>query len=223
VTERLIVALDGTTKEEALQLARKLSGLVWGFKVNDLLLGDGVQIVRDLKQVGNVFADPKLHDIPNTVSNGVVKLREAGADFITVHASGGEQMLKAAVSASNETKILAITALTSLSEKDTKAIYQQATKDAALSLALLAKNANVDGLVCSANELKYFGKGSEFENLLKVVPGIRPSWYSSSDDQVRTSTPQSALQNGANYLVIGRPITASKDPVEAVKQILSEI
>src|SRR5689334_17776634 len=118
--DKIIVALDGMTRSEALELATALKGSVWGFKVNDLLIQCGLEIVRELKKFGGVFADPKLSDIPNTVGNSVRVLAAAGADLITVHASASAASLKAAVAEAGPSRILAITVLTSMSDEDSK-------------------------------------------------------------------------------------------------------
>lgn len=221
--KRIIIPLDGMPKEQALELAKKLRDHVWGFKVNDLLLDCGVSIIQTLKAWGKVFADPKLHDIPNTVSNAVKKLGAAGADLITVHASGGAKMIEAAVAEAGEDKILAVTLLTSLSNDDALGIYRRSAEDTVLSLARSAAYAGAYGIVCSPQELLIIGKTPELRTLRKVIPGIRPSWYGSADDQQRTSTPQGAVEAGAHLLVIGRPITGADDPVEAAQRINEEL
>ena len=203
---KIIVALDGISEERALKIAKELRGLVWGFKVNDLLFENGA-IIKKLKKFGKVFADAKLHDIPNTVANSVVKLSKAGADIITIHASGGTEMMKAAKSGSGKSKIIAITVLTSSKKADN---FLKLVKD--------AEKASIDGVVCSAHELKYIKKP-----LIKIVPGIRPDWYNSKDDQNRTSTPQEAINWGADFIVIGRPILNSSNPRKAVLRILEEL
>ena len=202
---KIIVALDGISEKEALRIARLLKGLVWGFKVNDLLF-ESLGVIVKLKKFGNVFADAKLYDIPNTVTNSVRKLSTTGADMITVHASGGVEMMKAAKRSAGKSKILAVTVLTS---------FQGNQKKMVLKLVRDAEKAGLDGIVCSGLELKYLAKFS----LLKVVPGIRPKDYNKKDDQKRTVTPKEAIKLGADYLVIGRPITKSKDPPQAFREM----
>jgi len=198
----IIVALDGITVREALSIAAKLKGKVWGFKVNDLLF-EGLEIITKLKKFGKVFADAKLHDIPNTVANSVAKLSKAGADMISVHSSGGIEMMKAAKLVAGKSKIIAVTVLTSSKKADNF-----------LKLVDYAQKTNVDGIVCSAHELKYIKK-----QFLKVVPGIRPDWYNTKNDQKRTATPAEAVSLGADFIVIGRPITKSSDPVKAIEKL----
>ena len=208
---KIIVALDGVSVKEALNIASKLKNKVWGFKINDLLFSaeDG-EIISKLKKFGKVFADVKLHDVPSTVARSVARLEKAGADLITVHAVGGVEMMKAAKKAVRRTKILGVTLLTS---KNT------VSKKEFLELIADIKKTKLDGVVCSGHELKYLRP----PGLLKVVPGIRPKWYNIKDDQVRTVTPLEAVKLGADLLVIGRPIVKLADPVEAVKRVISEI
>ncbi len=219
-TSPIIIPLDGMTESTALAMAKELSGSVWGFKVNDLLIECGVSIVTKLKKYGNVFADPKLHDIPNTVSNSVQRLDEAGADFISIHASGWTEMMEAAVQATSNSKILAITILTSLDDEGVDAIYHNSTIDQVLWLAEIAKFSKVHGVVCSPMELELL---EEIPELIKVIPGIRPKWYLNEDDQKRVATPENAMKNGADLLVIGRPITSDKNPYEAAQRTMGEI
>ena len=202
---KIIVALDGISEMEALRIAKLLKGQVWGFKVNDLLF-EGPGIIKKLKKFGNVFADAKLYDIPNTVANSVKRLALAGADMVTVHASGGIEMMRVAKENAGHSKILAVTVLTSFRGSQNKIV---------LKLAREAEKAGLDGIVCSGHELKYVSKIS----LLKVVPGIRPKDYNKKDDQKRTVTPKEAIKLGADYLVIGRPITKSKDPPQAFREM----
>ncbi len=220
---KIIIPLDGVTRAKALATAEQLKGLVWGFKVNDLLLRQGVEIVRDLKEFGNVFADAKLHDIPNTVANSVSALVEAGADLITVHASGGREMLKAAVHHSRSAKILAVTMLTSLKESDADEMFGRNIPSLVRSFALLAADSGVHGIVCSPQELELLSRERQLGSLMKVTPGVRPTWYETADDQARVMTPRQAAELGADFLVIGRPITGHADPQAAAKLILDEI
>jgi orotidine-5'-phosphate decarboxylase len=222
-TSKVIIPLDGLSEVQSLELATKLAGMVWGFKVNDLLLYSGVKIISELKKFGKVFADAKLHDIPNTVGNGVKRLAEAGADLITVHASGGLVQLEAAMKNAGHAQILAITLLTSMTEQDAKRIYASSTKETVIKLAKLASDAKVSGIVCSPEELPALANESFAKTLIKVTPGIRPSWYKAKDDQSRILTPAAAICAGADLLVVGRPITGHVDPVEAAKLVNQEV
>ncbi len=218
--ERIIVALDGMNGEQALALAGTLGSKVWGFKVNDLLIQEGVSIITSLKRFGKVFADAKLHDIPNTVGNGVKALAGAGADIITVHVSGGRAMLKAAASNAGNAKIVAVTVLTSFSEEDSLEIFQRKPLAAILDFAALAEASGVHGITCSPQELDDL---REVKQLFKVTPGVRPSWYGKADDQKRVLTPKQALDKGSDFLVIGRPITGDENPAAAVQRIVEEL
>jgi len=212
---KIIVALDGVAAKESLDIAAKLKNNTWGFKINDLLFEPN--IISKLKKYGNVFADAKLHDIPSTVARSVARLEKTGADMITVHASGGMEMMKAAKRSARRAKIIGVTVLTSKSTVNKKEF---------LKLVKDIKKAKLDGVVCSAHELKYL-KNSKF---LKVVPGIRPKWftrrllkrYDKKDDQSRKTTPAQAVKLGADLLVIGRPIIKSPNQPEALEKILSE-
>ena len=221
--QRIVVALDGIEKNEALKLAQKLRDSVWGFKVNDLLVECGVSIISELKAYGQVFADAKLHDIPNTVANGVKRLSAAGADLITIHASGGSSMIAQAAACAGEARILAVTALTSLNAGDTQAIYRRSPAESVIFLAKLAAASGAHGTVCSPEEVGMLSAQPELGKLIKVVPGIRPSWYGKTDDQQRTNTPAEAVKSGASLLVIGRPIVKHQDPVEAARMVNEEI
>lgn len=205
---QVIIALDGLSIKEALKFARVIKGMVWGFKVNDLLF-ENVQIIRKLKKFGKIFADAKLHDIPNTVSNSVKKLSMAGADMITVHASGGVEMMRSAKKSSGRSKILAVTLLTS--KKNNPIEITKLTKDIIKS--------GVDGIVCSGDSLPLIQRIFKSKSLLRVVPGIRPKWYKKKDDQRRITTPKKAIEFGADYLVIGRPILNAKNPLDALAKL----
>ena len=218
LNKRVIVALDGIDRARALELAAELSAVVWGFKVNDLLVQYGVSILGDLKKFGAVFADAKLHDIPNTVSNSVARLAGAGADLITIHGSGGAKMIEAACKTRDQAKILAVTILTSIDDPTARSVYGVGPRDGVARLAGIAAGAGADGVVCSPEELGLF-EAKELNGLIRVTPGIRPADYGKSDDQSRTMTPQAAIAAGASLLVIGRPITGENDPRRAAEAI----
>lgn len=210
---QIIVALDGMDREEALMLAWTLSSTVWGFKVNDLLLSHGLDIIRELKCLGRVFADPKLYDIPKTVGNGVRRLAHAGADLITVHASGGKRMMRAAVENAGESKILGVTALTSMDDSEVQATYHRTVDETVWDLAHLAHESGAHGVVCSSREVKMLSH----LNFIKVVPGIRLKSVD-GDDQRRVGDGA-----GADLFVIGRPIVEASDPIKAVHDIVNSV
>jgi orotidine-5'-phosphate decarboxylase len=226
----IIVALDGMTIENAGKLAHDLAGLVWGFKLNDLFTRHGPDAVRHIGAYGNIMLDCKWYDIPATVANHAKAamqscLFEKSGDKIqiaTVHAHGGIEMMKAAVK-EMPGKIAAVTILTSFDACEyrlTHGLDRDITIGSQVqALATLAEIAGCSYMVCSGKELELV----KDIKLQKIVPGIRPAWHNKADDQKRTMTPKEAISLGAEYLVIGRPITEAKNPVEAVKLTLEEI
>ncbi|MCB0323210.1 MAG: orotidine-5'-phosphate decarboxylase, partial [Bdellovibrionales bacterium] len=156
--------------------------------------------------------------------NAVKRLAAAGAGLITVHASAGEEALRRAVAAADGASILAITILTSFAEPAVQRIYRRAIPDAVTEFALLAAKVGVPGIVCSPQELSLLGERGELGHLLKVTPGVRPSWFDrAGDDQSRVLTPREAVEAGATHLVIGRPITGAADPQAAAERINEEL
>lgn len=222
---KIIVALDGMGVISALSLAKKLAGENVLFKANDLLDDEeGINIIAMLNGYGSVMADPKLHDIPNTVKNRVVKYARMTPVFITVHASGGIAMMRAAVENCGQSKILAVTVLTSLSEEECHNNLGGPVKVKVLQYARNAVLAGVHGIVCSPKELEFLSQFPELKILTKVTPGIRPVWHlDPKDDQSRVTTPARAVKLGTDYMVIGRPIVKAEDPVEAVRKTKQEI
>lgn len=216
---KIVVALDGLDYNSAKSIVQTLEGQVWGFKVNDLLLEHGTSIISMLKHHGKVFADPKLFDIPNTVRNAVDRLVLAGADLITVHASGGIEMMWKAMEAGGP-RILAVTVLTSMSPEDVEAVY--GVRDAAFHedsvrhntvarLAEMAMGANCWGVVCAAGDLPHIPAG-----IHTVVPGFRPKGKIAGDDQKNIGGFKEVEK--ASLVVVGRPITMTGDPKAVVEQ-----
>ncbi|MEK7063753.1 MAG: orotidine-5'-phosphate decarboxylase [Patescibacteria group bacterium] len=203
----VIVALDGLSLSESLAVARVLKDHVWGYKVHELVMREGFGVIKKLKRFGKVFVDLKLHDIPHTVGLETDALVKYGADLISVHASGGREMLEAAVKAGGR-RVVAITVLTSLPA-------QEARK--APGLASLARAAGVTNIVCSPQELGSLRRLSKTVTL--ITPGIRRG--SKLYDQKRTMPPLQALALGADLLVIGRPITESSDHAAALATLFS--
>ena len=223
--EKIIVALDVPTKTEALELVEKLSGQISFFKIGlQLYTGEGPEIVRAVSSTGSkVFLDLKLHDIPNTVARAVESAGRLGVQMLTIHLSGGSEMIRAAIAArANNTLILGVTVLTSSTEETLRGIgVQDKLDDQVLRLAKLGVDAEINGIVASPHEIKSLRR--DFGDKFKiVVPGIRPSG-AEANDQKRTMSPRDALDAGADYLVIGRPITAHRNPREATKRILEDI
>ena len=168
----------------------------------------------------DIFLDLKLHDIPNTVKKSIEGLKLLPINMITIHTSGGLEMMKAAMDAVNGTdiKVFGVTALTSLTDADTNTIYQRDAASQVNAMLEIAVQANIDGIVCSPHELNLVSRRG---SLLSITPGIRLS--NSDDDQSRVMTPQKAIELGADYLVIGRPITEASDPKIALKSIYNSI
>ncbi len=223
----ILVALDTPTGTEARRLATDLVPHVAGFKIGlELLMGPGPTLITELRELGRpIFVDAKLHDIPNTVSAAARQLGAAGARWVTVHASGGKAMMEAAVDglgtgAGNETAgILAVTVLTS-HEDLTDVGVADPISDQVGRLARLAGVAGVEGVVCSAREIRVCAGAAP--DLIRVVPGIRPGGVA-HHDQARVATPESAIADGADFLVVGRAITLATDPVAAAGAIAETI
>jgi orotidine-5'-phosphate decarboxylase len=228
----IIVALDVKTKEDALSLVKILGDKIDFYKIGSVLFTHyGPEIIRELKKMNKkVFLDLKYHDIPNTVKSAIKEAVNIGVDMITIHTLGGYTMMKEAQicveQESREKKIiepiiLGVTVLTSMQEKDLFDIgINRKVSSQVKKLAVLARNSGIKGVVCSSMELPIVKKVNK--NFIAVVPGIRPE-DSSTNDQKRIATPKSAIENGADYLVIGRPIIEAKNPVEVVENILKTI
>lgn len=218
----LIVALDGKSWDEILPLIDQLRTTGCIFKVNDLLFGQGIaNLLPDLSVYGRVMADLKGHDISNTVENTCKRLRPHNPWAVTVHASGGEKMIQAAVKAfeGTATKVLAVTVLTSIDENTSREIFTRLPIDQVMVLAEIAKRAGAQGLVCSAQEVKALR--DKFPGALLITPGVR-SPGAEAGDQARVDTPKAARDNGANHLVMGRQLLGAADPVAEVRRVLSE-
>ena len=166
-----------------------------------------------------IFLDLKLHDIPNTVKNGLEALNKIKPILTTIHVSGGDEMMKSSVKDKKFTKILGVSILTSIDSKQTKKFYNQKNVSFLVKkFAKFAKKNGLDGVVCSPKEIKVIRKATG-RNFIIVTPGIRLKSKIKSDDQKRVETPEKAIEMGANYLVIGRPITKSKNPLKILKEI----
>ena len=227
IDSRLIVALDFPSAAPALALADRLSGLCRWFKVGlELYLAEGNPLVAELGRRGfSIFLDLKLHDIPNTVAGAVRTAAGAGAAFLTVHAAGGPAMLAAAAEAAasipSSPQLLAVTVLTSMDRGQLSAIgIDRSPADQVLLLAGAAAGAGLSGFVTSPEEVSALRR--RYPSATLVIPGIRPEG-SSSADQKRIATPAAALAAGADYLVVGRPITQAADPTAAAQAILAEM
>jgi len=223
--ERLIVALDVSTAREAQALVQRIGDAAGVYKIGlQLFTHEGPQVVRELVHSGRrVFLDLKLHDIPNTVSHAVKAAVELGAHMLTVHASGGSAMLRAATeAAAGRLDILAVTVLTSLTDEDVAETgISGRVADQALRMAALAQNSGCSGVVTSPREASLLRK-TLGEGFAIVTPGVRPAGAESHDQQ-RTATPAQAIANGASHIVVGRPITHATDPATAAQAIIAEM
>ena len=223
---KLIVALDFDSKHKALQAVDHLRRDVKLFKVGlELFSVCGPDIAVEIKKRGcGVFLDLKFHDIPNTVEKAARAVSGLGAFIFNVHALGGLEMMKRAKGAAGDrSKVVAVTILTSADENALKKCGINVNiEDEVMNLAALAKEAGLDGVVASAREAPRIRK-SLGKDFLIVVPGIRPATSAASDDQKRVATPLEAITAGADYIVVGRPITAAPDPVQAARDIIKEL
>ena len=232
--DKLIFALDAKSYEEAMSWVELLSNHVGMFKVGkELFTAVGPRIIQSIKERSQkVFLDLKFHDIPNTVARAAEAAVNLNIDMFNVHASGGSQMMKDAVSAARSFSdkmgrarpvLLAVTVLTSLNNDDLKEIgFKKSTDELVLRLAKLAKTAGASGVVASARDISRLRKnlGNDF---VIVTPGIRSLTEKNKDDQKRTLSAYEAIKAGADYIVVGRPIRTAKEPLAACRQIVQEI
>ena len=213
----IIVAIDETNFERASEIIHDLDSKKCMLKIGSVAFNSiGHKIIRFASEKGfEIFLDLKLHDIPNTVKKSIQGLISLPINMLTIHTSGGKDMMMAAMEAvsGSQIKVFGVTTLTSLNNEDTKYIFQRTPSEQVNAMLDLSEEAGIDGVVCSPHELELVSK----RNLLSITPGIRIQ--ESDDDQKRVMTPKEAINLGADYLVIGRPITASKD----IKKSLNEI
>lgn len=224
---KIFVALDVETKEKALEIVSDLKGLGACFKIGkQLFTSTGPELVREIVGMGeDVFLDLKYHDIPNTVAKAGAAAAELGVKIFNVHASGGRKMMEAVREEMNKFTnpplVLAVTILTSLGEEDIREVgFDRTIPEQIAKLAKLAKDSGMDGVVASPLEIELIREtcGKDFKIL---TPGIRPA-FAAVNDQKRIATPAEALRKGADFLVIGRPITAAENRREAFLKILEE-
>ncbi len=227
--DKIILALDVDSAEKAKALVSELHEYVGVYKVNSLFNEEGPAIVKEIQaNGGKVFLDLKYHDIPNTVANYARAAAKMGVFMFNVHASGGFDMMKAAADAIKEIEtdekpiVLAVTVLTSIDQEALARMgINNPIEEQVKKLALLAKEAGMDGVVSSPKEISIIREACG-DDFVIVTPGIRPAW-AASGDQKRITTPKDAVDAGANYMVIGRAITGQPDRAEAAKKILDEI
>mgnify|MGYP001323909354 FL=1 len=211
-SKRLIVALDFKNFDEISEFVARLDPNSCVVKVGlQLFISEGNKVLDFLSSKGfEIFLDLKLHDIPNTVNKAIVEIAQFNVLMTTIHLQGGMEMIAAANQAKGNTKILGVSLLTSLDESDTQMLYNNNFNSQFNNLINVAEKSEVDGIVCSSKELSLLSDS----NLIKVVPGIRNQ--NLLDDQKRVMTSKEAYENGANFIVVGRPITQSKNIEEAI-------
>ncbi len=230
--EYIVFPLDVPSMEAAKPFIEILSGHVGMFKVGlELFIHAGPRIIEMIHEKGNtkIFLDLKLHDIPTTVQRAMRVISELGVCFTTVHCGESKKMLEAAVQGSQgKTGVLGVTVLTSVNSEDIRMAgfqkqYAEDIQKLVIQRATMAKEAGCAGIVCSGHEAMQVKK-TLGDGFFAITPGIRPSWEASGkDDQERVMTPARAIQNGSDYLVIGRPIRDAVNPVEAARKIAMEI
>ena len=224
MNKKIIVALDLDNINKALRIVKELKEEVYAFKIgHEFFYNFGITGYKKIYNISpKIFLDLKLHDIPNTVLKGLKAILKLKPIFTTIHISGGDEMQKISISKKNsKTTILGVTVLTSLDQKQTLKYYKQKNVNILVKkFANYAKKNNLSGLVCSPLEINIIRKEVGTKMIL-VVPGIRPNkkFPSKKDDQKRTLTPKEAIDLGADFLVIGRPIVESNNPLETIKKI----
>jgi orotidine-5'-phosphate decarboxylase len=223
--DRLIIALDVSTRAEAISLALTLAPFAGWMKIGlQLFTAEGPDLVRAIRETGaKVFLDLKLHDIPNTIARAVESVARSDVRMLTLHLSGGTEMVRAAVSSAPENLLLlGVTVLTSANSETLREIGMlEDVSQQVVRLAKIGTACGIGGIVASAQEIAALRKAVG-KSLKLVIPGIRPRG-SEEHDQKRIMTPAEAIAAGADYLVIGRPITAAPDPTVAARKIIEEI
>jgi len=217
---KAFIALDGKSNFDNLKLVKKLSPFVYGFKVGykSYYSKNSEKLISEIKKrKSKLFLDLKLHDIPNTVNGAINSLSKINPDFLTVHISGGQFMLKEALKTIKKnklkTKLLGVTLLTSLDKTDSNSIYaEKNTNKLVKKFANIASNVKINGIICSGKDLKELRK---FDNLIKVTPGVK--MFQRKDDQKRVAYVHDAIDAGADFVVIGRELINDKNPIALLK------
>ena len=219
----IFCALDFTNLQESINFTNKIKNHIGGIKLGlEFFTKNGPDGVEKIKKIGlPIFLDLKFHDIPNTVKQSIKNVLDLSPDYITVHLSGGYQMIKELNDIKRKTKIIGVSMLTSLDDKDLKNMGVNFGKQNFINnLVKIGEKAGIDGIVCSPKEVEYLKKS--YKNLIFVTPGIRlPS--ENKDDQKRVESPKFAVKAGSDILVIGRSITKSKNPLNILKKIVQNI
>jgi orotidine-5'-phosphate decarboxylase len=216
MNSKIILPLDNVPWENALGIMQKTEGLVWGYKIRRSVLERGLKVIKKIKNFGNVMLDFKLYDIPSAMTESLKLHIDAGADITTIHCTAGYKPESEGLSKDH---IAGVTILTSMDQNDFNRYYQG--ESLLKMVGRMAQDAlpYYEYLVCSAQDLEHI----HTLDIKKICPGIRPRWHLQDDDQERTATPAEAIKNGADLLVIGRPILKSDDIVGAVQRTNAEI
>ncbi len=232
---KIIVALDVATEDEARKIIGEIGGAVGALKIGlQLFTSAGASFVREVVEAGHkVFLDVKFHDIPNTVAKASIEVARLGVWMFNLHASGGSEMMRRTYSEVSEVcerenlvrpKIIGVTVLTSSDENTLKETgVAEKTETQVLRLAELTAKCGLDGVVASPLETGAIRRNIGREDFLIVTPGVRPENAGTNDDQKRVKTPREAIVEGADYLVIGRPVLQAENRLKALRQILEEI
>ena len=221
-TNKVIVALDSNNIKKTISLVSILKNEVFAFKIGyEFFYNYGVEGYKEIYKISpKIFLDLKLHDIPNTVQNGMIAINKMKPLLTTIHISGGEYMMSASFIKRKFTKILGVTVLTSIDNNQVRKLYNEKNvENVVKKFAKLAKKNKLDGIVCSPKEIKIVRK-IVGKNFLIVTPGIRLNNFEiKGDDQKRVTSPKEALELGADLIVIGRPITEAKKPLDEIRKI----
>jgi orotidine-5'-phosphate decarboxylase len=219
--KKIIVALDSKNLNKTIKLVKILKNEVHAFKIGyQFFYNFGLEGYKKIYSIcPKIFLDLKLHDIPNTVEKGLEALVKIKPIYTTIHITGGDDMMKVLKSNKKNTKILGVSILTSMDSNQTKKYYNQKNVSILVKkYAHAAKKNKLDGIVCSPKEINYIRK-EVGKNFIIITPGIRINNKIKGDDQKRVETPKKAIDLGANFLVIGRPITKSKEPLKILKEV----
>jgi orotidine-5'-phosphate decarboxylase len=216
MTSRIILPLDHTPWEQAVDIMEKTRGRVWGYKIRRTVLEQGLGVVRRIKAFGRVMLDFKLYDIPSAMTESLKMHLDAGADITTVHCTSGYDPVAEGLS---KARIAGVTVITSMKPEQFASYYRGDGIPEMVARMASDAGARYEYLVCSPRELDRLGHVA----IKKICPGIRPDWYNRVDDQARVATPAQAVRSGADLLVIGRPILTAADIVAAVEKTNAEI
>ncbi len=220
-SNKVIVALDSKNLNKTISLVKNLKKHAFAFKIGyQFFYNFGFEGYKKIYSIcPKIFLDLKLHDIPNTVEKGLEAIVKMKPVFTTIHISGGDKMMLSTKLIKKKTKVLGVSILTSLDSNQTSKYYNQKNLTKLVKkFSNAAKKNDIDGIVCSPNEISYIRK-EVGKNFIIVTPGIRIKNKIKSDDQKRVQTPKKAIELGADYLVIGRPITGSRNPLKVLKEI----